>query len=77
WPVYRDFLAAHPDAPLARRVRAVMAVQREAITWWQATRTDTPEGYWSYLSRHPHGSHLDAARRRLTLLSAPLEPPST
>ncbi|MBN8945161.1 MAG: caspase family protein [Rhizobiales bacterium] len=75
WPAYREFLAAHPDDPQARRVHAIMAVQREAMTWWQALRTDHPEGYWSYLVRYPRGPHVIEARRRLSHLAAALEPP--
>src|SRR5438876_3668330 len=30
---YEDFIAAYPGDPLARRVRAIVAAPREAITW--------------------------------------------
>src|SRR3954470_6444129 len=30
---YEDFLAAYPDDPMAKRVRAIAAARREAITW--------------------------------------------
>src|SRR6202165_889517 len=42
---YEDFLAAYPDDPLARRVRAIAAARREAITWLRTYRTDTAQGY--------------------------------
>ena len=72
---YEDFLAAYPGDPLARRIRAIAAARREAITWSRSYRTDTPQAYWSYLRRYPRGSHAGDARRRLAILAAALEPP--
>ncbi len=74
-PAYEDFLAAYPADPLARRVRAIVAARREAITWLRSYRADTPQAYWSYLRRYPRGPHAYDARRRLAILTAPLEPP--
>lgn len=74
-PAYEEFLAAYPDDPLARRVRAIVAARREAITWRRTYRADTPEAYWSYLRRYPRGPHAADARRRLAILTAPPEPP--
>jgi uncharacterized caspase-like protein len=72
---YEDFLIAYPGDPLARRIRAIAAARREAITWLRSYRTDTPQAYWSYLRRYPRGSHAGDARRRLAILAAALEPP--
>jgi uncharacterized caspase-like protein len=72
---YEDFLAAYPGDPLARRVRAIAAARREAITWLRSYRADTPQAYWSYLRRYPRGPHAFDARRRLAILTAALEPP--
>jgi len=72
---YEDFLATYPGDPLAKRVRAIAAARREAITWLRTYRTDTPPAYWSYLRRYPRGPHAGDARRRLDILTAPLEPP--
>lgn len=72
---YEDFLAAYPNDAMARRVRAIVAARREAITWRETWRADTPEAYWSYLRRYPHGPHVWDARRRLTHFEAALEPP--
>ncbi len=69
---YEDFLVAYPNDPLARRVRAIVAARREAITWRRTYRADTPEAYWSYLRRYPRGPHTEDARRRLTILTAAL-----
>jgi uncharacterized caspase-like protein len=74
-PAYEDFLAAYPDDPMAKRVRAIAAARREAITWRRTYRTDTPNAYWSYLQRYPRGPHAADARRRLAILTASLEPP--
>ena len=72
---YEDFLVAFPNDPLAPRVRAIVAARREAITWRRSYRDDTPEAYWSYLRRYPRGPHAWDARRRLSILTAQLDPP--
>jgi len=64
---YEEFLAAFPDRPLAKRVRAIIAARREAITWQRTYAVNTPNAYWSYLRRYPHGPHGADARRRLAL----------
>jgi uncharacterized caspase-like protein len=74
-PAYEDFLAAYPDDPMAKRVRAIAAARREAITWRRTYRADTPNAYWSYLQRYPRGPHAADARRRLAILTAPIESP--
>ena len=72
---YQEFLTAYPDGPLAPRVRALLAARREALTWRRAVRANTPDAYWTYMRRYPRGPHFWDARRRLEVLSAPLEPP--
>ncbi|PST18931.1 peptidase C14 caspase catalytic subunit p20 [Rhizobium sp. JAB6] len=72
---YEDFLAAYPNDSMARRVRAIIAARREAITWRETWRADTPEAYWSYLRRYQRGPHVWDARRRLEHFEAALEPP--
>ncbi|AYG59261.1 caspase family protein [Rhizobium jaguaris] len=72
---YEDFLAAYPHDAMARRVRAIIAARREAITWRETWNADTPEAYWSYLRRYPRGPHVWDARRRLEHFEAALEPP--
>jgi uncharacterized caspase-like protein len=73
---YEEFLAAFPDHPLAKRVRAIIAARREAITWQRTYAVNTPNAYWSYLRRYPHGPHGADARRRLALGAFALEPPA-
>src|SRR5712691_5050218 len=72
---YSDFLAAYPDDPMAKRVRAIIAARREAITWRRTRVVDTPPAYWSYLRRYPEGPHAGDAHRRLAYLAAAFEPP--
>ncbi|TPN40978.1 peptidase C14 caspase catalytic subunit p20 [Mesorhizobium sp. B2-3-3] len=72
---YEDFVGAYPRDPMAKRVRAIIAARREAITWRETWLRDTPEAYWSYLRRYPHGPHAWDARRRLEHFEAALEPP--
>ncbi len=72
---YEAFLAAYPDDPMAKRVRAIVAARREAITWRQTYRANTQQSYWSYLKRYPKGPHAADARRRLANIAAALEPP--
>ncbi|QKC84905.1 caspase domain-containing protein [Mesorhizobium sp. NZP2077] len=72
---YEDFVGAYPHDPMAKRVRAIIAARREAITWRETWLRDTPEAYWSYLRRYPHGPHAWDARRRLEHFDAALEPP--
>ena len=74
---YEEFLAAYPNNPMARRVRAIVAARREAITWRRTRAINTPQAYWSYLRRYRSGPHANDARRRLAYLTAPLEPPRT
>ena len=62
---YIDFLDIYSDHPLAKRVRAMVAARREAITWRKTRLADTPDAYWSYLDRYPRGPHAWDARRRL------------
>ncbi len=72
---YEDFLAAYPRDPLALRVRALLAARREALTWLRAVEANTPQAYWTYMRRYPHGPHFVDARRRLSVLAAALDPP--
>jgi uncharacterized caspase-like protein len=72
---YEDFLHAYPRDPMAKRVRALVAARREAITWRRTYDADSPQGYWSYLRRYPRGAHAADCRRRLVQLAAALEPP--
>ena len=72
---YQDFISAYPRDPLSRRVRALLAARREALTWRRTWQDGTPRAFWSYLRRYPHGPHSADAERRLNRLAAALAPP--
>src|SRR5262249_15597579 len=74
---YEDFLSAYASDPLSKRVRAILAARREATPWARPYLADTPDAYWSYLRRYPRGPHAADARRRLAILTAPLDPPQS
>ncbi|TAK49804.1 MAG: caspase-like domain-containing protein [Xanthobacteraceae bacterium] len=74
-PGYVEYASIYPDSPYAARVRAIIQVRREALAWWRALRSNSPQGYWAYLQRYPNGRHAFEASRRLGLLSAPPAPP--
>ena len=73
---YADFLADYWRDPMTKRVRALLAARREAITWRRTYQANVPDAYWSYLERYPRGSHVADARRLLTRLGAAIAPPS-
>ena len=72
---YEDFLAAYPGDPLAKRVRAIVAARREAITGAAPTAPTRRTPIGRICRRYPRGPHAADARRRLAILTAPLEPP--
>ncbi len=72
---YEDYLSSYGRDPNAKRVRALLAARREALTWSRTVAVDTPDAYWSYLRRYPRGPHGGAARLRLQALSAAFDPP--
>jgi uncharacterized caspase-like protein len=72
---YADFLADYWHDPMTKRVRALLAARREAITWRRTYQANVPDAYWSYLERYPRGPHVADARRLLTHLGATIEPP--
>ena len=74
---YQEFLAAYPDDPMAKRVRAIIAARREAITWRQTYAANTTQAYWSYPRRYPNGPHGADARRRLALRAFAADPPAS
>ncbi|MGO9390268.1 caspase family protein [Rhodoblastus sp.] len=72
---YVDFLNAYPNSAYAERVRVMLALRREAITWRRAWLANTPNAYWTYLQYYPRGPHSEDARLRLGMLNAELAPP--
>jgi hypothetical protein len=72
---YADFLADYWQDPMTRRVSALLAARREAITWRRTYEANVSDAYWSYLERYPRGPHVTDARRLLTRLGAAIAPP--
>jgi uncharacterized caspase-like protein len=73
---YADFLADYWNTPMAKRVWALLAARREAITWRRTYQANVSEAYWSYLKRYPHGPHTADAGRLLAHLGAATQPPA-
>ena len=73
---YTDFLADYWQDPMTKRIRALLAARREAITWRRTYEANVPAAYWSYLERYPHGPHAADAGRLLSRLGAAAAPPS-
>jgi uncharacterized caspase-like protein len=74
-PDYLEFLDSYASTPLANRVRAIVAVRREALIWRRTRLLDTPAAYWAYLRLYSQGPHAGDCYRRLAFLHASLEPP--
>ena len=72
---YTDFLADHGRDPLAKRVEAILATRREAITWRRTCQANVPEAYWTYLDRYPNGAHRPDAKRSLERFKVSIVPP--
>ncbi|WP_342358455.1 caspase family protein [Terrarubrum flagellatum] len=73
---YQEFIAAFPNDPLTKKIRARLAQKREALAWRRATEQRTREAYWTYRKWYPRGPHFEDAGYELVALSAPLmEPP--
>jgi uncharacterized caspase-like protein len=73
---YTEFVRAYPRSAYTARVWAIIRERREALAWRRALLINTPEAYWTYLSRYPEGMYAHDAERRLRRLSAGLRPPS-
>jgi hypothetical protein len=73
---YTDFLADFWQDPMTKRIRALLAVRRESITWRRTCQANVPAAYWSYLERYPHGAHAADAGRLLSRLGAAVALPS-
>ncbi len=72
---YEEFLATYPRSRYAKNVRGLLAARREALTWRRTFAVNTPNAYWTYLTRYPRGPHAGDARRRLDRLAAAEAPP--
>jgi uncharacterized caspase-like protein len=73
---YAEFVAEYWHDPMTNRVRALLAIRREAITWRRSVQANVPNSYWTYLDRYPQGPHVADARRLLARLGAEIKPPA-
>jgi uncharacterized caspase-like protein len=73
---YTDFLADYWRDPMTKRVRALLGVRRESITWQRTCQANVAGAYWSYLERYPRGPHVADARRLLARLGAATAAPA-
>lgn len=73
---YADYLADHWKEPEAKRIRALLAVRREAVIWQLTCSAGTPDAFWSYLEFFPEGPHSREARSSLARLNASVSPPT-
>lgn len=71
---YSDFLADYGQDAQAKRIQALLAARREALTWWRTYQANVPDAYWTYLERYPQGPHAGDARSLLSRLGAPTTP---
>lgn len=70
-----EFSQAFPSSAYTPRIRLMMRVRREAMTWLRARETDTAPAYWTYLKRYPEGLYVPDTERRLQRLSEAARPP--
>jgi uncharacterized caspase-like protein len=73
---YQAFLVKFPNDEATPTIQYNLAVRREAEVWARALKTNTAEGYWTYIEAYPDGGNVEVARERLALLSANSTPPS-
>jgi uncharacterized caspase-like protein len=74
-PAYVEFVEAFPRHPYSARIWAIIRARREALAWERALEFNTPQAYWTYMRRYPHGVYAWDAELRLRRLSAALEAP--
>ena len=73
---YQAYIEAYPEDEAVPAMQYNLAVRREAEVWVRATRMNTPEAYYTYMSAYPDGGNVYVARERLGMLGYPLAPPS-
>ena len=62
---YQSFVEAFPEDEAAPTIQYNLAIRREAEIWARATRTDTPDAYWTYVTAYPDGGNVAVARQRV------------
>ena len=72
---YQAFMEAYPQDEAVPAMQYTLAVRREAEVWDRATRANSSEAYWTYISAYPDGGNAIVARDRLALLGHGVAPP--
>jgi len=62
---YTEFLARHPQGPLAEQAQSRLESLAEQQAWTTAEAAGTSAAYRGYLEQHPMGPNADAALERL------------
>jgi uncharacterized caspase-like protein len=60
---YQDFIDVYSSDPLCDRVRRILFRREQMVAWRNATLTNTPDSYESYLQRYPYSDHAATAAR--------------
>ena len=72
---YQAFMEAYPEDDAVPSMQYTLAVRREAEVWDRATRSNSSDAYWTYVSTYPDGGNVGVARDRLAGLGYGSAPP--
>ena len=72
---YQAFMEAYPEDDAVPSMQYTLAVRREAEVWDRATRSNSSDAYWTYISTYPDGGNVGVARDRLAALGYGASPP--
>ena len=72
---YQAFMEAYPEDDAVPSMQYTLAVRREAEVWDRATRSNSSDAYWTYISTYPDGGNVGVARDRLAALGYGAAPP--
>ena len=60
---YQDFVDVYSSDPLCDRIRRILFRREQMVAWRNATLTNTPDSYDSYIQRYPYSDHAATATR--------------
>jgi len=72
---YQAFMEAYPEDDAVPSMQYTLAVRREAEVWDRATRSNSSDAYWTYITTYPDGGNVGVARDRLASLGYGAAPP--
>ena len=72
---YQAFMEAYPEDDAVPSMQYTLAVRREAEVWDRATRSNSSDAYWTYITTYPDGGNVGVARDRLAALGYGAAPP--